>query len=309
MEENMINILHFASLALYIYRDKKVNATYLTNLIKKSVLAKNFNPKTFVNGIYEIIVNERKQSLAAANNNAFYASFFVAVYRGKVEAAIIAIRGTDNIDNDIADVTSWWKSFFDDHAQVNLPKYYIEQAISFYYQIKRFMKANPAFAEIPYTKVFVTGHSLGGAIAALMPAYALLPMRAVTFNAPGIKDIPHVHNLSQRVINFRATFDFVSAIDYPIGSDWNVNVPNKEKQAAQAFAIAREHERDGWSRLDIINDLTESTDFLDSVLAQHKMLHLLQSLERLQGYNAYGRYGYDTFISTHRQSQPVKRIA
>lgn len=274
----MINLLDFAKLSLYIYKDIKTNNQYLSYFMKSKhpINHDEFSLKnTPKNGFYEIIVDEGIQS-HSAQAHPFYASFFVKIHNHKAVAAVIAIRGTYNVDNDSQDAKSWWKSFFDDHAKVQIPKEYLGRALIFYGRVKRFLdKSMP----LPMSKLFVTGHSLGGALAALMPAYHGIPIRAVTFNAPGIKDINNVHDTVSRILNFRATYDFVSAIDHPIGPRFDIFVPEHAKEASMVFAIAKEHEKSGLSRLNVINDLVETNAFFASFLPQHKMLNLLNSLE------------------------------
>lgn len=126
----------------------------------------------------------------------------------------------------------------------------------------------------------MTGHSLGGALAGLLPAHDGGLIRAVTFNAPGIasmKQVKHGHNM---VINFRSAFDFVGAIDEAIGNLFPVHVPEQESEAKKAFEIEYEHKEDSWSRLDIIEDLVEIEEFMVSVLPQHKMRNLYQAIEK-----------------------------
>ena len=194
--------------------------------------------------------------------------------------AVIASCGANSWSNESQVVKSWWRSFFDSHARVIFPEHYMTQAKHFYFKVRRYCQQHLQLAN---TNIFVTGHSLGGALAALLPTYYGFPIRAVTFNAPAIKDVSGAKPLWHRVINFRARYDFVSAIDYPIGAEWNIPVADHEAQAARSFAIAREHERNGWSRLNIIDDVIECVDFLASVTHQHSMANLMTSMRQLAG--------------------------
>ena len=187
---------------------------------------------------------------------------------------MLAIRGTDNLSNDLQDVKSWWHSvMIAGHA--SLPSYYNNLALAFYYKARKFCRQHG----IPTHRFFATGHSLGGALAAMLPAHDGALIRAVTFNAPGIADFKQVKHANDLVINFRSNYDFVSAIDKPVGNLFPIHVPEKEDQARKAFEIDYEHQQNNWTRLDVIEDLVEIADFTESVLAQHKMAHLYQAIE------------------------------
>ena len=162
------------------------------------------------------------------------------------------------------------------YAKLKLPEYYYELALLFYGKVQRclFDKFNYSIA-----KLKVTGHSLGGAIAGLLVSYHGLPIQAVTFNAPGIRDIQGVDAMIGSVTNVRAKYDFVSAIDFPVGPCFDYLVPEHLAEAKRAFEIAREHKQNAQSRLDTIDDVIETSDFAVSALAQHSMVNLLEAIE------------------------------
>lgn len=275
----MISIADFAKLAQYSYKSFFTVKGELADFISHGpILGEKFQPKLLKSGFYEVIIDKTTQH-SHPKLFPFYASLFVKVQHYQAKAAVIAIRGTvpTILDNDIQDIKSWWRSVFDDNARVILPKSYVESALRFYNKVRNYTSDS---LNLPCTNLYVTGHSLGGAIAALLPAYCHLAIRAVTFDAPGIKDIAGAENVSDRIINFRANYDFFSALDYPIGPCIGIEVRDHENQAKQAFAIADEHRVNEWSRLDIVNDLLETTDFLGSVLPQHSTSNLVSALEQ-----------------------------
>jgi hypothetical protein len=233
------------------------------------------------NGIFEVLLDEAMQSPESLGHN-FYGSIFVKIQHQRPTGMVIAIRGTmlnirDNLETDIL---SWWKSVFDDNASINLPAHYVHMAGRLCHIALQFARHE---LDLPASQVFVTGHSLGGAIAALIPAKVKLPVRAVTFNAPGIKEIPGVTDFPYRVMNIRSEYDFVSAIAAPIGPVWNVSVPEEEQAARQAFSIAEDKRKHPYFTRFIgplgINNLMETEDFILSVQAQHSMLNLWQAMK------------------------------
>lgn len=278
----MLTIIDFAKLALYVYKDPKDNIL-LHDFIKfnHAFHVSDFDPKRLpVNGMYEVTVDSVMQS---NTRDDFYASFFVKVENCRAIGGVIAIRGTvaSMLGNDTADIYSWWKDVFDEKANPIPPINYVHKAMSFYHKVRKYQ----GVLNISPINTFVVGHSLGGAVAALLPTQRGALARAITFNAPGIMGMDGVRNLWDAVINFRAVHDFVSAIAIPVGNQFSYVVPEKDTQAANAFAYAREHIKDPISRINVIGDLIETTDFLKSVLPQHSMDNLLQELENSRGIN------------------------
>ncbi len=278
----MLTIQDVSNLALYIYHDNSVNKKYLSGYV---VNQKLYDIKTLQeaiktqDGMFEVAADRPMQNMINFQQN-FYGSVFVKVKHQQPQAMVISIRGTEpeKWNNDWADIHSWWKCIFDENAKVNCPQYYCSNAHLLCCKAMDFAKS----LALSYQKIFVTGHSLGGAIAALVPTKIQLPLRAITFNAPGIKQIPGVKNISDRVINIRSEYDFVSSVGEPVGPQWNVFVPEHAQQAKSVFEINKPEEKYPLPHRLLnnmpIQNLLAMKDFLLSVRAQHSMLNLWKTL-------------------------------
>lgn len=293
-------LIDFAKLSFHVYKDKLETKKYLSGYINTDHILSPAELPHYLqhDGIYEVYLDQSIQNPAAIQdgsiNYGFYASFYVKVEQSHITGAVIAIRGTDNIDNVEQDVASWWRSvLLDDHAK--LPTTYNQLALAFYYKAHDFCREH----DVPIDQIYVTGHSLGGALAALLPAHNDCPIRAITFNAPGIADMQQVKHAADWIINFRSAYDFVSAIDHAVGNVFAIHVPAEEARAKHAFEIEHEHKQEGWTRLNIIEDLVEIDDFILSVTAQHSMEHVYQVIEKACYSNAHREAYLDPFASFH----------
>ena len=294
----IINILDFAHLSLYVYKDAKIVQNTSADFIQTrqgAIYADEFNPQKLAdNGFYEVLLSPHVQNIESLSNP-FYASFFVKVVNRKAVGAVIAIRGTvaGIWDNVVTDMSSWKNNALNPKEQVNPPSSYVSQAGFFYFKVFKYcrnqLNLNPF-------QLFATGHSLGGAIAALLPAYVGCHLRSVTFNAPGIKDIPDIKHRTHNILNFRSQYDFVSAVDYPIGSGFDVVVPQRMEQAKKSFELWRKHaeeQENGKSNWDVWGHAKESVDFTKSVMAQHSMLNLYKAMAMNQGEHCLESCCYD----------------
>ena len=237
----MFTIKDFASLAFYVYRDVPAIIKYIPDAVyhRKQFTTKQFHHNSKQkNAIFEVLLDESIQKDTRIKND-FYGSIFVKVENHQPTGVIIAIRGTvmKIPGNDWADIKSWWKSIFDENAQVEMPTYFVRMAQQLCNKALHFAKKE---LNLSSENVFITGHSLGGAIAALIPAKIKLPIRAVTFNAPGIREVSGVTDCWAKIINIRSKYDFISSIDKPIGPVWDVYVPEKADVAELCFQLTAE---------------------------------------------------------------------
>ena len=132
-----------------------------------------------------------------AGAGGFYGVAFKSEASGRV---ILSYRGT----NDLSDARS------DLRIGLSFPAIQFKEAVNLY---------NDTVAQHG-KEVALTGHSLGGALAALVCAYS--GASGVTFNAPGTKHLARSSPRTCRyhdVIHFRAKHDPVSAFSAGIGRD------------------------------------------------------------------------------------------
>lgn len=267
----MITMLDYAKLSFYVYhsspRPKTIRAYQVYH-------QNHFNPKGLPDAFYEVIIDEKEQKKSRAQTADFYASCFVKVENRQAVGVVMAIRGTDLSvgGNDVADIRGWYASLFNSNAELNLPDYLCARSFNFYCKVRRFTKD---ILGLSSTKIMITGHSLGGALAALLPARAGVLSHAVTFNAPGIAHMPNVFDRWHGIINFRSKYDFISKCGEPIGPVIDVSVPEEEHEAKEVFRI--EHERVK-GVFDLIRDgAIQAVDCAKSIEAQHSMKNLLKA--------------------------------
>ena len=227
----------------------------------------------------------------------FYAQLYVKFERGNAIDAVVAYRGTQTLDNVEIDIETWYKSVTEgNESAINLPGHgYVTKAAMFWRDSIEYLRTT--FVEKSWSRLNTTGHSLGGALAALMPALPLYSACAITFNAPGIGGVPGVdHDMSGRIFPIEARYDFISKTGEHLGNKpIMVDVPEEEAFARSAFVHYEfaEHEKhqavSAFNSFNGIKVLYEAllakedfklsfADFLISVLSQHRISHLVRAI-------------------------------
>jgi len=229
------------------------------------------------------------------SNNPFYAQLYLKFEAGKATDGVVVYRGTDKRDNYFVDAETWYKNvLYNNEAVDNLPNHhYTVQAIEFFRTSMSYTRRH--FPELQWGQLKTAGHSLGGALAAILPLACSFPTRAITFNAPGIGSVPGVNlDMGGNLYNVEARYDFVSKIGKTIGKIYLIDVPEEASTAKAAFEHHNEAEkleadidRHPYSfetpyKMMEVKDTIElsAIDCAISALAQHKISHLVAALQK-----------------------------
>jgi len=306
----MLTILDFAALSLFSYK----NMTEIRRTIPHVVSLHKFtsqkfldNVNIFTNSFYEVILDKRLQD---NTDQGFYASLFVKIVGHEAMGAVMAIRGTYNLANDWQDIKTWGEHVVGLEKRLNNMSDYTQPALSFLRTVNEYCLNE---LKLPQDKIFITGHSLGGAVASILRAKMSVPNRVITFNAPGIRDLPGVNPNRSEIINIRSHYDLVSALDYPVGPYWNINVPELQAQAKKAFlTYAKEQHNPQQTKIErlktfiedldvsmlpggletvVADDISKGKDDSDWILAQHSIDNLYKALRS----NHYIRMSHNSF--------------
>ncbi len=290
----MLVILDFAALALHVYKNSVEIEKYLGNYIKASLNASTNQNYLFdqVDGIYEVILDPTIQDNPG---DAFYASFYVKIIQQHAVAAVVAVRGSDDLSNDAQDIATWGNHVLGIQEKLNNMPDYTGPALNFLKQVNNYCQNQLKLSPL---QIYLSGHSLGGAIAALMKAKFSMPNRVVTFNAPGIHSMSGVKIDTLGIVNIRARYDFVSTIDYPIGPCWDIDVPQDEAAAKQAFTLY--HEDETISHLSLLQKLKNKLILTDDVIiaarAQHSIDNLYAAI-KVQSNVSIGLRSFDNLVA------------
>lgn len=217
----------------------------------------------------------------------FYAELWVNKHD---EEAIIAIRGTDNLSNIISDVRDWGADVLFGNQQDRLPERLYHQAQIF------FLKCSDYLTEFfPNVKLSLTGHSLGGALAQLLVALPVKPHIVVAFNAPGVGYmVKKADAVTSFIHNINARYGMINKIGKVIGSINYVDVAEEESIAKDYFKQQAELHHLNHEVTSTHNPLTQlalsqeiialgsesDAALLASVLAQHKISHLIEAIQQ-----------------------------
>jgi pimeloyl-ACP methyl ester carboxylesterase len=163
---------------------------------------------------------------------------------GRERVGVIAFRGTREMED--------WKGANADILRRRMPVNQVGSALAF------FAAAHRALARAGCERHLVVGHSLGGALAAVIASTVTwVPVRGVTFNAPGLGefqarlgngasdlDLPRAN--ADNVMNFRSASDIVSHWGLHIGKTYDV--PGTRRHGIRAMIACLDvSDMGGWS--------------------------------------------------------------
>lgn len=328
--QNTITLQEFAYLSLNVYHDKKDD--YILGdrpLVTKDL----YKVKNSLNkpGWYQI--ESQKISSFQDTSDGFYADFYIKICNQKIRYLVVAFRGTANLLNFIEDAGAWKDCFImgNHHSLVSFPYMLKARVEAFCFlmldRVKAFKKAGMLADNAQH---FLTGHSLGGAMAHIahgVPSHSF-GKRSVVFNAPGLGNSTDftLNNCEGFAMNIRACYDLVSIMGEPYGFNISVNVPegavnakqywepifnwvnnNHNNPATKAIIeeIITDHDRDDIEKTKKI--------IIEAYLPQHSMNNLYQSIQNSPShnanfehmmmiskqYNGYHNIGTQAMITTH----------
>jgi len=173
-------------------------------------------------------------------NDIVYPSYYSGFIRHyKISGLdIIAIRGTDNSFDILADVELWASSFIMNILQSSVPIFSIyameaREFLGYAMHLPRFMFKNYSLINgyisfiseyvLSVPQSIIIGHSLGGGLAKLIAA--ITGRQAISFSGPGVQALASFYiwkdtNIAHSYINVVPRLDPVASVDAATGSDF-----------------------------------------------------------------------------------------
>lgn len=158
-----------------------------------------------------------------------YLRLYIQVRRTVCVSAVIAIRGTNNINNVLTDCRTWFDSVTGTSSATNYPHHYMAQVYTY------IEKATTVLSIINKNrpgKILITGHSLGGALAMMLSAQHV-HLSTVAFNAPGVADLIKPPGPSSTILAINSLHGIINKIgrNLPQVSMSTIIVPEQDHEA------------------------------------------------------------------------------
>ncbi len=225
----MLTILEFSKIAGHIYDISKPTYGYVSF---KQTTVKNITDKDTKDKDTWCIMTDVDPTIDPANH--FFAQLYLKFENGNATDAVVAVRGTLFTDktNLGVDALSWYADVLGEGGSDSAPLSFTNSLISFIVKAQDYLRNYfPSVLPLKFT-----GHSLGGALAQLMPLKAGILGRAVVFNSPGVGHIPGVMpDKSNWVYNINSRYGLINKVGLTLGKVYLIDVPEREAEAKQLF--------------------------------------------------------------------------
>lgn len=219
----MVNILEYAFLSAHVYGVTE------SKTIQSVAAPANHTMLPTQKWVYMVDVDFNTKPA-----NHFFAQLYLKFQNGKATDAVVAVRGTVFSDktNLGVDVLSWYADALGEGSHDRAPLVFTNLLINFVVKARNYIRKY--FPHISHLKF--TGHSLGGAMAQLMPLRAGFLGEAVVFNSPGVGHIPGVKFSNTHWVTLvNSRYGIINKIGQPVNTPLIIDVPNMEAEAKALF--------------------------------------------------------------------------
>ncbi len=151
---------------------------------------------------------------------------YIYFNQGVAKEAVFAIPGTHKPLDVAQDFEGWNADANAAKSGAHLPGVFAQVKSDFIHA------RNCIKQQFPNALIYLTGHSLGGALSHLLVCRGGFALPSIGFNPPGIGHLPGVHTrLSHNLLNFNSLYGFINKIGMPLGRTVVIDVPNDRTQA------------------------------------------------------------------------------